>query len=105
MIRLEKAIKESYTPDLLMVVGDVNSTLAGALVANKLGIPLAHLESGLRSKDRSMPEEINRILTDEITDYFFVTEQSGVDNLISEGKAKHVMFVGNTMIDSLRCVR
>ena len=68
-------------PDLLIVVGDVNSTLAGAIVANKMGIQLAHLESGLRSFDRHMPEEINRIIVDELSDYYFVTEQSGLDNL------------------------
>lgn len=101
MKRLEELVNK-IQPRLMMVVGDVNSTLAGALVANKLGIELAHLESGLRSLDRSMPEEINRILTDEITDYFFVTEQSGIDNLITEGKhPKAIHFVGNTMIDTL----
>ena len=89
-------------PDLLIVVGDVNSTLSGAIVANKLGIKLAHLESGLRSYDRQMPEEINRLIVDELSDYYFVTEQSGLDNLKSEGKdMNHVYFVGNTMIDSL----
>jgi hypothetical protein len=77
MIRLEDLIIKIGKPDLLMVVGDVNSTLAAALCANKLSIKIAHLESGLRSKDYSMPEEINRILTDKITNYFFVTEQSG----------------------------
>ena len=95
-------VVEQVNPDLLMVVGDVNSTLAGALVGNKMGIPLAHLESGLRSNDRGMPEEINRILTDEITDMFFVTEQSGIDNLKAERKPDDaVHFVGNTMIDTL----
>jgi UDP-N-acetylglucosamine 2-epimerase (non-hydrolysing) len=98
---LEKVCLE-YQPDLLMVVGDVNSTFAAALTGNKMGIKVAHLESGLRSLDRSMPEEINRLLTDEITDYYFVTEQSGLDNLKQEGKPDdHVFFVGNTMIDSL----
>jgi UDP-N-acetylglucosamine 2-epimerase (non-hydrolysing) len=93
---------QSYKPHLMIVVGDVNSTLAASLVANKMGIPLAHLESGLRSFDRSMPEEINRILTDAITDIFFVTEQSGVENLIKEGKSREQIFlVGNTMIDTL----
>jgi UDP-N-acetylglucosamine 2-epimerase (non-hydrolysing) len=102
MIRLEQLILSEYKPDLLVVVGDVNSTLAAALTANKLDIKLAHVESGLRSHDRSMPEEINRILTDEIADYFFVTEQSGYDNLIKEGKkAEQLFFVGNTMIDTL----
>ncbi|WP_189702653.1 non-hydrolyzing UDP-N-acetylglucosamine 2-epimerase [Subsaximicrobium wynnwilliamsii] len=101
MLRLEGVISE-FKPDMLIVPGDVNSTLAAALTANKLGIPLAHLESGLRSFDRSMPEEINRILVDEISDHFFVTEQSGIDNLVAEGKPKErVHFVGNTMIDTL----
>jgi len=101
MLRLESTCVE-YFPDLMMVVGDVNSTLAAAITANKLGIKIAHLESGLRSNDRSMPEEINRILTDEITDYFFVTEQSGWDNLIKEGKKEEqLFFVGNTMIDTM----
>jgi len=98
---LEKVCLEYY-PDLIMVVGDVNSTLAAALTANKLGIKIAHLESGLRSYDRTMPEEINRILTDEITDLFFITEQSGWDNLINEGKKEaQLFFVGNTMIDTM----
>jgi UDP-N-acetylglucosamine 2-epimerase (non-hydrolysing) len=85
-----------------MVVGDVNSTLAAALVGNKLGVRIAHLESGLRSFDGSMPEEHNRVLTDRITDIFFVTEQSGMDNLKREGVAvENMHFVGNTMIDTL----
>ncbi|QQR85764.1 MAG: UDP-N-acetylglucosamine 2-epimerase (non-hydrolyzing) [Flavobacteriales bacterium] len=89
-------------PDMLMVVGDVNSTLAAALVANKLSVPLAHLESGLRSFDNTMPEEHNRVLTDRITDHFFVTEQSGLDNLRKEGVSEErIHFVGNTMIDTL----
>jgi UDP-N-acetylglucosamine 2-epimerase (non-hydrolysing) len=95
-------IVQSYQPSLMMVVGDVNSTLAAALVANKMSIPLAHVESGLRSFDKRMPEEINRILTDAITDIFFVTEQSGVTNLLKEGKSENQIFlVGNTMIDTL----
>jgi UDP-N-acetylglucosamine 2-epimerase (non-hydrolysing) len=86
----------------MMVVGDVNSTLAAALTANKLNIKLAHLESGLRSFDRSMPEETNRILTDELTNYFFVTEQSGWDHLLKEGKKEsQLYFVGNSMIDTM----
>lgn len=101
MMKLEDLIDNSYQPDLLMVPGDVNSTFAGALVANKKNIPLAHLESGLRSNDRNMPEEINRILTDEITDYYFVTEKSGVQNLKSENKKGIIYHVGNTMIDTL----
>ena len=89
-------------PDFLLVVGDVNTTLAGALAANKLGIPLGHLESGLRSYDREMPEEINRIITDEISDIYFTTESSGTNNLLKEGRKKeNVFFVGNTMIDTL----
>lgn len=101
MIRLEMVLKE-FQPALVMVVGDVNSTFAAALTANKTGFKIAHIESGLRSFDRSMPEEINRILTDEITDYFFVTEQSGLDHLKAEGKRdESVFFVGNTMIDTL----
>ncbi len=101
MIRLEKVIEE-VKPSLIMVPGDVNSTFAAALTANKMGIKIAHIESGLRSFDRTMPEEINRILTDEITDYYFVTEQSGIDHLLSESKLKeNIFFVGNTMIDTL----
>ena len=101
MIRLEKVITD-YKPALVMVVGDVNSTFAAAFTAYKLNCKVAHIESGLRSFDRSMPEEINRILTDEITDYFFVTEQSGIDNLLKEGKKQEqLFFVGNTMIDTL----
>ena len=93
------------SPDALLVVGDVNSTLACALVAAKLPRrPLiAHVEAGLRSFDRSMPEEINRILTDQISDLLFVSEESGLRNLHAEGISKNrVHFVGNTMIDSLR---
>lgn len=101
MIRLENVLKE-YLPSLVIVVGDVNSTFAAALTANKTGYKLAHIESGLRSYDRSMPEEINRILTDEITDYYFVTEQSGIDHLLKENKSMdNIFFVGNTMIDTL----
>ncbi len=101
MIRLEKVLKE-FMPSLVMVVGDVNSTFAGAIAAHKTGHKIAHIESGLRSFDRSMPEEINRILTDEITDYFFVTEQSGIDNLLAERKSPDsIFFVGNTMIDTI----
>lgn len=102
MLKLEALFATTGKPDLLVVVGDVNSTLAAALTAHKMNIPLAHLESGLRSFDRSMPEEVNRILTDELADYFFVTEQSGYDNLIKEGKSSDKVFlVGNTMIDTL----
>jgi UDP-N-acetylglucosamine 2-epimerase (non-hydrolysing) len=88
-------------PDLLLVPGDVNSTLAGALFAQKSGIKLGHIESGLRSYDRDMPEEINRILTDEISDLYFITEESGVDNIKNEGLKGTSFFVGNTMIDTM----
>lgn len=89
-------------PDLVLVFGDVNSTLAGALAATKLGIPVGHVESGLRSRDRSMPEEINRILTDQISEILFTTSIDANVNLEQEGKkASQIFFVGNTMIDSL----
>ena len=101
MLGLEDLIVNKFKPDLMIVPGDVNSTLASAITANKLGIPLAHLESGLRSNDRDMPEEINRILTDEITDYYFVTEKSGLENLTVENKTGKQFLVGNTMIDTL----
>lgn len=91
-----------YKADAVLVVGDINSTIACGLVAVKLGVKLIHVEAGLRSLDRSMPEEINRILTDSISDLLFCTEQSGVDNLIREGIPKDKIFlVGNVMIDTL----
>lgn len=105
MLRLEEQVN-IHRPALMIVVGDVNSTFAAALTANKMNIPIAHLESGLRSFDKSMPEEHNRILTDAITDYFFVTEQSGNDHLLKEGKAaESIYFVGNTMIDTMVAFR
>jgi UDP-N-acetylglucosamine 2-epimerase (non-hydrolysing) len=89
-------------PDLVIVVGDVNSTIACSLVAKKMNIQVAHVEAGLRSFDRTMPEEINRILTDAISDYLFVSEPSGLEHLRSEGiESDKVFFVGNVMIDSL----
>lgn len=101
MKRLEPVIND-FNPDLMIVTGDVNSTFAASLTANKMNIPLAHVESGLRSGDRTMPEEINRILTDEISDYLFVTEQSGFENLNGNGKSEDQLhFVGNTMIDTM----
>lgn len=101
MIRFEKVLAEQH-PDLVVVVGDVNSTLACALAASKLHIPIAHVEAGLRSGDRIMPEEINRILTDAISDYLFVTEPSGEDNLLRQGiPSKKIFVVGNVMIDTL----
>ena len=101
MISFEGAVME-HNPDLILVVGDVNSTVACSLVAAKCQIPIAHVEAGLRSGDRSMPEEINRLVTDSISDYLFVTEQSGIDNLKREGVPDEKVFsVGNVMIDSL----
>lgn len=89
-------------PDWIVVVGDVNSTLAASLVASKLCIPVAHVEAGLRSQDRSMPEEINRVVTDSISDLLFVSEPSGLKHLKEEGVAdEKIHFVGNVMIDSL----
>jgi UDP-N-acetylglucosamine 2-epimerase (non-hydrolysing) len=89
-------------PELVIVAGDVNSTLACSLTAAKLQIPVAHVEAGLRSFDRSMPEEINRIVTDSVSDLLFTTEDSGNQNLRREGVAEEkIYFVGNTMIDSL----
>lgn len=91
-----------HRPDVVLVVGDVNSTIACGLVAVKLGARLVHVEAGLRSRDRSMPEEINRVLTDAISDLLFCTEQSGLDNLLAEGVPQNRVFlVGNVMIDTL----
>ena len=102
MIRLEDLMNQIGKPDILLVPGDVNSTLAGALTANKLGIKLAHIEAGLRSFDRTMPEEFNRLIADELSDLFFVTEPSGSKHLEEEGKNKNAIhFVGNTMIDTM----
>src|SRR5216684_6890413 len=90
-------------PDLVLVVGDVNSTIAVSLAAVKMGIPVAHVEAGLRSFDRAMPEEINRILTDAISSYLFVTEEDAIANLLKEGRPRSAIFlVGNVMIDALR---
>lgn len=101
IIELDKILVEEK-PDLVIVVGDVNSTAASAIAANKNNIRVAHLESGLRSFDRDMPEEINRLVTDQIADLFFVTEQSGYDHLVSEHvPLSKIFFVGNTMIDTL----
>jgi UDP-N-acetylglucosamine 2-epimerase (non-hydrolysing) len=101
MDRLEPILAEQ-TPDLVVVPGDVNSTLAAALTAAKMQIPLAHIESGLRSFDRTMPEEINRIVADELSEYLFLHSEEATDNLRAEGIADERMhFVGNTMIDTL----
>lgn len=101
MIEFEKVLLNEK-PDLVIVVGDVNSTIACSLTAKKLNIKVAHVEAGLRSFDRTMPEELNRILTDSISDYLFVTEDSGIVNLRNEGVSEDkIFFVGNCMIDSL----
>ncbi len=101
MIGFEKVLLDEK-PDMIIVVGDVNSTIACSLVAAKLNIKVTHVEAGLRSFDRQMPEEINRLLTDEISDLLFVTEKSGIENLKREGVPDEKMFfVGNVMIDSL----
>jgi len=102
MMGLEKLISDTFKPHWLICVGDVNSTLAAALTANKLGIALAHLESGLRSFDNTMPEEHNRIIADKLSQAFFVTEPSGLENLKNENVPEsQIHFVGNTMIDTL----
>jgi UDP-N-acetylglucosamine 2-epimerase (non-hydrolysing) len=101
MIRFEAVLKREQ-PDLVMVFGDVNSTVAAALCAAKMGIPVAHVEAGLRSFDRTMPEELNRICTDHLSDYLFVTEASGWENLRREGLPESkIFFVGNVMVDTL----
>jgi len=93
---------QNAMPDAVLVVGDVNSTLACSIVAKKLQIPVAHVEAGLRSGDMRMPEEINRLVTDSISDWFFVTEPSGMQHLQCEGKADDVIFnVGHVMVDNL----
>jgi UDP-N-acetylglucosamine 2-epimerase (non-hydrolysing) len=93
---------QSDRPDAVLVVGDVNSTLACSIVARKLNIPVCHVEAGLRSGDMTMPEEINRIVTDSISDMFFVTEPSGIENLKREGKdASSIHYVGHVMVDNL----
>ena len=101
MVEFEKILIQEK-PDMVLVVGDVNSTIACSLTAKKLHIKVVHVEAGLRSFDMKMPEEINRILTDRISDYLFVTEKSGLENLKHEGVSNDkIFFVGNVMIDSL----
>ena len=102
VMRRFEPILDTHQPSSVLVVGDVNSTLACALVAAKKGIPVIHVEAGLRSFDRRMPEEINRVLTDQIADRLYITERSAAVNLEREGVgAQRVVFVGNVMIDSL----
>jgi UDP-N-acetylglucosamine 2-epimerase (non-hydrolysing) len=101
MAALEPEFRQNV-PDLVMVFGDVNSTVAGALTAAQMQIPIAHVEAGLRSFDRSMPEEVNRTITDAVAELLFVTEPSALENLAREGVPKsRIHFVGNTMIDTL----
>jgi UDP-N-acetylglucosamine 2-epimerase (non-hydrolysing) len=101
MMRFEGVVREC-DPALVVVYGDVNSTMACALVCAKLGIRVAHVEAGLRSFDRRMPEEINRVVTDHLSDFLFITEESGRKNLMAEGiPTSKIFFVGNTMVDTL----
>ena len=101
MLALEPVVLKE-APDLVVTVGDVNSTMAAALVAAKLNIPVAHVEAGLRSRDRAMPEELNRLVTDQLSDLLFTTSRDADVNLASEGiPPERIHFVGNTMIDSL----
>lgn len=101
MIKFEELVNE-LKPDLVLVYGDVNSTLAAAMVCSKLSISIAHVEAGLRSFDRKMPEEINRLITDQLADLLFTPSKDGDDNLLKEGIPKSkIHFVGNVMIDTL----
>ncbi len=105
MKRIEPVLLD-VRPDAIVVVGDVNSTIACAMTAVKIGVPVAHIEAGLRSFDRTMPEEINRVLTDAISRWLFVSERSGLENLRREGVGEERMFfVGNLMIDTLLACR
>jgi UDP-N-acetylglucosamine 2-epimerase (non-hydrolysing) len=105
MIAYEALLKE-HRPDLVIVVGDVNSTAACSMAAVKLHIPVAHLEAGLRSRDRSMPEEINRLITDQIADILWTPSKDGDENLLKEGVPKErISFIGNIMIDSYELLR
>jgi UDP-N-acetylglucosamine 2-epimerase (non-hydrolysing) len=102
VMRRFEPVLDTHRPSCVVVVGDVNSTLACSLVASKKGVPVAHVEAGLRSYDRAMPEEINRVLTDQIADLLYTTERSAHDNLAREGiDGSRAHFVGNVMIDSL----
>lgn len=102
VMRSFEPVVDAHKPSCVVVVGDVNSTLACALVAVKKGVPVAHVEAGLRSNDRAMPEEINRVLTDQISDRLYLTERTAQDNLVREGIfPERMAFVGNVMIDSV----
>jgi UDP-GlcNAc3NAcA epimerase len=100
MMSLEKCVEE-YKPDAVLVYGDTNSTIAAALVAAKMHIPIAHVEAGLRSYNRTMPEEINRVLTDQVSDLLFCPSQVSVDNLAKEGIREGVIVVGDVMVDAV----
>lgn len=105
MTRLEDVLLK-LRPNLVIVVGDVNSTLAAALVCSKLHIPLAHVEAGLRSEDLTMPEEINRIITDRLSDFLFTTSEDANKNLLKEGiEERKIYFTGNVMIDTLKSLK
>lgn len=101
MTKFEELLETVTAPRGVVVVGDVNSTMAAALVAAKMRVPVAHVEAGLRSHDRSMPEEINRIVTDAVADVLLVSEPDGIENLRVEGAASRARYVGNVMIDTL----
>jgi UDP-N-acetylglucosamine 2-epimerase (non-hydrolysing) len=103
ILRKIEPILIEQRPDAVLVVGDVNSTVAASLAAAKLCIPIVHVEAGLRSFDRTMPEEVNRVVTDALADFLFVTEADAVENLVREGRSRDRIFmVGNVMIDALR---
>ena len=105
MISYEKVLND-HRPDLIVVVGDVNSTMAATIAAMKLGITVAHLEAGLRSFDRSMPEEINRLVTDVLADMLWTSSRDASENLLKEGiSPDKIHTVGNIMIDSLKMLR
>ena len=101
MLKLDKAMVEQK-PDIIIVFGDTNSTLAGAMIAAKLNVPIIHIEAGLRSYNRSMPEEINRIVTDHISEYLFAPTQTAVDILKREGLGEKTYFTGDIMVDTIK---